>query len=32
MKYAVYTGTKNLYPNMVIAAKSLVANSSVDKI
>lgn len=32
MKAAVYSGTKNLYRAMVTAAKSLVANSSVDKI
>ena len=31
-KVAVYTGSRNLYENMVIAAKSLVANSKVDKI
>ena len=32
MKTAVYSGTRNLYPDMVTAAKSLTANSSVDKI
>ena len=32
MKAAVYTGTRNLYPHMVTAAKSLLKNSSVDKI
>lgn len=32
MKAAVYSGTRNLYPDMVTAAKSLVANSSVDRI
>ena len=32
MKYAVYSGTRNLYEQMVWAAKSLVANSSVDKV
>lgn len=32
MKAAVYSGTRNLYSNMVIAAKSLLHNSSVDKI
>lgn len=32
MKAAVYSGTRNLYPDMVTAAKSLVANSSVDKV
>lgn len=31
-KIAVYTGSKNLYENMVTAAKSLTANSDVDKI
>ena len=30
MKAAVYAGTKNLYSDMVTAAKSLVQNSSVD--
>lgn len=29
-KYAVYTGTKNLYHDMEVAAKSLIANSNVD--
>lgn len=32
MKAAVYSGTRNLYHDMVTAAKSLAANSSVDKI
>ena len=32
MRAAVYSGTKNLYPHMVTAAKSLAANSSVEKI
>lgn len=32
MKAAVYSGTRNLYSSMVTAAKSLVKNSSVDKI
>lgn len=32
MKAAVYSGTRNLYPDMVTAAKSLVHNSSVDKV
>ena len=32
MKNAVYSGTRNLYADMVTAAKSLVANSSVDRI
>ena len=32
MKHAVYSGTRNLYEPMVWAAKSLVANSSVDTI
>lgn len=31
-KHAVYCGTRNLYEPMVWAAKSLVANSSVDRI
>ena len=31
-KYAVYTGTRNLYTHMVPAIKSLLANSDVDKI
>lgn len=29
---AVYCGTKNLYKDMLIAAKSLMVNSSVEKI
>lgn len=32
MKAAVYSGTRNLYSSMVTAAKSLIYNSSVDKI
>lgn len=32
MRAAVYSGTRNIYSDMVTAAKSLVANSSVDKI
>ena len=32
MKAAVYSGTRNLYASMVTAAKSLLRNSSVDKI
>lgn len=32
MKTAVYTGTRNLYPSMVTSAKSLIWNSSVEKI
>ena len=32
MKHAVYAGTRNLYEPMVWAAKSLVANSSVDRV
>lgn len=32
MRAAVYSGTRNLYPHMVTAAKSLVANSRVEKI
>ncbi len=31
-KVAVYSGTRNLYPHMVTAAKSLIANSGVTKI
>lgn len=31
-KIAVYTGTRNIYEDMVTASKSLVANSDVDKI
>lgn len=30
VNYAVYSGSRNLYPHMVTAAKSLVANSKVD--
>lgn len=32
MKHAVYTGTRNLYGDMATAAKSLIANSDVDKV
>lgn len=32
MKAAVYSGTRNLYPDMVTAAKSLFHNSDVDKV
>lgn len=32
MRAAVYSGSRNLYPHMVTAAKSLIANSSVEKI
>ncbi len=32
MKCAVYTGSRNIYEDMVIAAKSLIAYSDVDKI
>lgn len=32
MKHAVYSGTKNLYGAMQTAAKSLIANSDVDKV
>lgn len=32
MKTAVYSGTRNLYPAMCTAAKSLLCNSSVDQI
>lgn len=32
MRSAVYSGTRNLYPNMVTAAKSLMHNSNVEKI
>ena len=31
-KAAVYSGTRNLYPHMATAAKSLIANSGVEKI
>lgn len=31
-KYAVYTGTRNLYHDMEVASKSLIANSNVDKV
>ncbi len=32
MKCAVYTGSKNIYEDMVMVAKSLIAHSDVDKI
>ena len=32
MKAAVYSGTRNLYSDMVTAAKSLLHNSDVDKV
>ena len=32
MKEAVYSGTRNLYPHMATAAKSLIANSSVERV
>lgn len=32
MRTAVYTGTKNLYPDMVTATKSLLANSNVEEV
>lgn len=32
MKAAVYTGTRNLYPHMMTAVKSLLKNSDVDKV
>lgn len=32
MKYAAYCGTRNLYPDMEMSAKSIVANSDVDKV
>ena len=32
MKTAVYCGTRNLYPHMIPAIKSLMANSDVDKV
>ena len=31
-RHAVYSGSRNLYPDMVTAAKSLIANSSVDRV
>lgn len=31
-RHAVYSGTRNLYPDMVTAAKSLIANSSVTDV
>ena len=32
MKVAVYSGTRKLYPYMAPAIRSMMANSSVDKI
>lgn len=32
VKEAVYVGSRNLYPHMAVAARSLAANSSVDRI
>ena len=32
MRAAVYSGTRNLYPDMVTAAKSLIHNSDVEKV
>ena len=32
MKYAAYCGTRNLYPDMEMSAKSIVANSDVDRV
>ena len=32
MKHAVYSGTRNLYRDMATSAKSLIANSSVDRV
>lgn len=32
MRAAIYSGTRNLYPHMVVAAKSLIANSGVEKV
>jgi len=32
MKAAVYSGSRNLYPHMATAAKSLIANSAVEKV
>ena len=32
MKHALYSGSKNLYGDMATAAKSLIANSDVDKV
>lgn len=32
MKHVVYSGSRNLYPAMETAAKSVIANSSVDKV
>ena len=32
MKEAIYSGSRNLYPHMATAAKSLIANSPVDRV
>ena len=32
MREAVYSGTRNLYPHMVTAAKSLISNSAVERV
>ena len=32
MKYAAYCGTRNIYGDMETAAKSLIANSDVDRV
>lgn len=32
MKHAVYTGTRNIYSDMIASAKSLIAHSDVDKV
>ena len=32
MKYAAYTGTRNLYPDMIPSLKSLLMHSSVDRV
>ena len=32
MKEAIYSGSRNLYPHMVTAAKSLIANSGVERV
>jgi len=32
MKHALYSGSENLYTDMAVAAKSLIANSDVDKV
>ena len=31
-RIAIYSGSRNLYPHMATAAKSLIANSSVDRV